>query len=302
MGETSKAVISVTTVVSVIAGFMAIFSSGVMDPLDSIIIYEYTLPQLIWMTIIVAGPAIIVYGVWAGFRNPKDILRDTAQYLQQVGMSPGLQAQIRREVTQAANTLKQNTLAKVEGVGQEVYTKAQELGQNALNQANAKLPSGFQVHAVKVHPSLWARIRAWWNNLPPEMQSEIKQGAAKAVSSAEQAAISKIQVHSISTKKGFLGRLRMHGPALDATELEDFPLPGQVARALQGRYSVFLAESAANAPVASSTLLLTPVVARSASADGLESRSAVGKRRLHWAILLVVIAVGASLTAWLWPK
>src|SRR5271157_4364249 len=127
MAETTKAVISVASIVSAVAAFIAIFNAGYLDPLNSIIIYEYTLPQLIWLVLIIAGVAVIVYGVWAGFRNPKDFLKDTSQYLQQVGMSSGLQAQIRREVTNAVGGVENNALSGV---------------QNAVAGLNQRLPSG----------------------------------------------------------------------------------------------------------------------------------------------------------------
>jgi hypothetical protein len=208
MGDTGKAVISVTTIVSAVAAFTAIYDAGYLTPLNTIVWYTYTLPQIIWIALIAAGPAIIAYGAWAGFRNPKDLLKDMSQELQQVGMSSGLQAQLERQATQVAEGLGQSVLSKVAGAGQNALSQAGNLAQGALSQlqragstAVATTPLGATGQGAV------AQAGAYGQNALSQLESMGQNALSGAVSQASAKLNSAAQVHATYSSSGFRAKL-----------------------------------------------------------------------------------------------
>ncbi len=85
MKQSSKSIVTIGGIVSVILAYNALFETGAFDALNEILIWEYTVPQLIWLTLVIVGLAVIVYSIWAGTVSPKDFLKETSSFIQQTG-------------------------------------------------------------------------------------------------------------------------------------------------------------------------------------------------------------------------
>jgi uncharacterized protein (DUF1778 family) len=208
MGDTGKAIISVTTIVSAVAAFTAIYDAGYLTPLNTIVWYTYTLPQIIWIGLIAAGPAVIAYGAWAGFRNPKDLLKDMSQELQQVGMSSGLQASLERQASQAAEGLGQSVLSKVAGAGQNALAQAGNLAQGALSQLRGAGSAAVAATPLgTVGQGAVAQAGALGQNALSQLESLGQNALSSAVSQAGAKLTSAVQVHATSGSSGFKAKL-----------------------------------------------------------------------------------------------
>jgi hypothetical protein len=84
---TKSSVITLSSYVAVVVGFISAVNTGVLVSWDRITLWDYSLSQFITVILLGGGIGVIVSEIAFGTRKAKDILRDTQQFLEEtIGM------------------------------------------------------------------------------------------------------------------------------------------------------------------------------------------------------------------------
>ena len=158
-----KTLVTSSAYVSLILGFLSIYATGILDPLNRYVFLEYTLPQWIFMIMVVLGLSYVI-GELLVSGNVKDTLKNTAQFISQISdMEEGESEQFLKDVLgQTKSKIKEDVFGDKEIPG------LSQLNQMGLGkQVNlTKKEVEEKLKSIKIDPNqvkqILSKLKTYW--------------------------------------------------------------------------------------------------------------------------------------------
>ncbi|MFX0103436.1 MAG: hypothetical protein ACFFCS_27995 [Candidatus Hodarchaeota archaeon] len=160
-----KQLIASTAYVSLILGYLSVFETGILNPLNKFVFLEYTLNQWIFMILVVLGLGYVIGEILVS-GNIKDTLKSTAKFFSEISdMGEGESEQFIKDVLgQTKAKVKEDVFGDKDIPGLAQLTQAQEVLGKKVNLTRKDLQDklkSFKIDSGKLKKFL-PKIKEYW--------------------------------------------------------------------------------------------------------------------------------------------